>query len=130
VGGGNNHYDVASHCRSAAGAHKFLPEAKLCFMHPVKAERSDCRGLSQSWRATLLSLDTPEELDKIVRATRKRARDRPELCVRIRVSSDHSKLSLAAKFGAEPSEVADLLIATRQAADAPWHLLSMSAARR
>src|SRR3546814_13959107 len=40
------------------------------------------------------------------------------LLVRLRVSSDHSKLSLAAKFGAEPEDVADLLMATRQAADA------------
>src|SRR3546814_7226231 len=40
------------------------------------------------------------------------------LLVRLRVSSDHSKLSLAAKFGAEPEDVADLLMATRQASDA------------
>ena len=50
------------------------------------------------------SLDTMEELDKIVRATAS-----PEgvatdlnLLVRMRVSSEHSKLSLASKFGAEP----------------------------
>jgi ornithine decarboxylase len=40
------------------------------------------------------------------------------LCVRIRVSSEHAKLSLAAKFGAEPSEMKQLLIETRQVADA------------
>ena len=38
--------------------------------------------------------------------------------MRLRVSSDHSKLSLASKFGAEPEEVADLLMAARQASDA------------
>jgi ornithine decarboxylase len=38
--------------------------------------------------------------------------------VRIRVSSDHAKLSLASKFGAEPDEMKALLFATRQAADA------------
>jgi ornithine decarboxylase len=38
--------------------------------------------------------------------------------VRIRVSSEHSKLSLAAKFGADPAEMKQLLIATRQVADA------------
>ena len=48
------------------------------------------------------SLDTLDELDKIVRATGE-ASDL-NLCVRIRVSSDHSKLSLASKFGAEPEE--------------------------
>src|SRR3546814_15491156 len=57
-----------------------------------------------------------DELQKIVRAT-EGAQDL-NLLVRLRVSSDHSKLSLAAKFGAEPEEVADLLMATRQASDA------------
>ena len=56
-----------------------------------------------------------EELEKIVRATNG-ATDL-ELCVRIRVSSEHAKLSLASKFGADPLEVADLLVATRQVAD-------------
>src|SRR4029079_18382452 len=40
------------------------------------------------------------------------------LLVRIRVSSDHAKLSLASKFGADPRDVAALLFAARQAADA------------
>src|SRR3546814_13931795 len=57
-----------------------------------------------------------DELQKIVRAT-EGAQDL-NLLVRLRVSSDHSKLSLAAKFGAELEEVAELLMATRQAADA------------
>jgi len=66
------------------------------------------------------SLDTLDELDKIVRAT---SRDGVvatdlNLLVRIRVSSDHAKLSLASKFGADPRDVASLLMATRQAADA------------
>ena len=40
------------------------------------------------------------------------------MLVRLRVSSDHAKLSLAAKFGAEPHEVKALLMAARQASDA------------
>ena len=40
------------------------------------------------------------------------------LCVRLRVSSEHAKLSLGTKFGAEPNEVKALLFAARQAADA------------
>jgi ornithine decarboxylase len=55
-------------------------------------------------------------LEKIVRATRS-ASDL-NLLVRLRVSSDHSKLSLAAKFGAEPHEVKQILQAARQASDA------------
>ena len=38
--------------------------------------------------------------------------------MRLRVSSDHAKLRLAAKFGAEPNEVKALLQAARQASDA------------
>jgi ornithine decarboxylase len=66
------------------------------------------------------SLDTSEELDKIVRATSKDgvAASDLNLLVRIRVSSDHAKLSLASKFGADPNAVSALLMAARQAADA------------
>jgi ornithine decarboxylase len=66
------------------------------------------------------SLDTAEELEKIVRATSTDGVPASDLnlLVRIRVSSEHSKLSLASKFGADPRDVASLLMATRQAADA------------
>jgi ornithine decarboxylase len=66
------------------------------------------------------SLDTMDELEKILRATAKDgvAASDLNLLVRIRVSSEHAKLSLAAKFGAEPFEMKTLLIAARQAADA------------
>jgi ornithine decarboxylase len=114
---GITHYDVAS-LGEVRLVHKFLPDAKLCFMHPVKSERA----ISQAYHnhgVKTFSLDSQEELDKIVRATAKDgvlATDL-ELCVRIRVSSEHAKLSLASKFGAEPDKVADLLVATRQVAD-------------
>ncbi len=114
---GITHYDVAS-LGEVRLVHKFLPDAKLCFMHPVKSERA----IAQAYRnhgVRTFSIDSHEELEKIVRATTTDgvAATDLELCVRIRVSSDHAKLSLAAKFGAEPSEVADLLVATRQVAD-------------
>lgn len=114
---GITHYDVAS-LGEVRLVHKFLPEAKLCFMHPVKSERAIAQAYHNHGVKTF-SLDSHEELDKIVRAT---ATDGVpatdlELCVRIRVSSEHAKLSLASKFGAEPDKVADLLVATRQAAD-------------
>src|ERR1044072_8000535 len=84
-------------------------------MHPVKAEEAIAEAYF-THNVRTFSLDTIEELEKIVRAT-KGATDL-ELLVRIRVSSEHAKLSLAAKFGAEPSEMKALLMATRQAADA------------
>ncbi len=114
---GITHYDVAS-LGEVRLVHKFLPDAKLCFMHPVKSERSIAQAYHNHGVKTF-SLDSHEELDKIVRATATDcvpAADL-ELCVRIRVSSEHAKLSLASKFGAEPDRVADLLVATRQVAD-------------
>jgi ornithine decarboxylase len=115
---GITHYDVASlgEVRLVAGV---LPEATLCFMHPVKAEEAIAEAYFEHGVRTF-SLDTLEELDKILRATATGGVPASDLnlLVRLRVSSDHAKLSLAAKFGAEPAEVRALLMATRQAADA------------
>jgi len=111
---GVTHYDVASIAEVRLVA-ETLPEAVSCFMHPVKAEEA-IREAYFSHGVRTFSLDTMEELDKIVRATE--AAEDLNLLVRIRVSSDHAKLSLASKFGAEPSEMKALLIAARQASDA------------
>ncbi|QIK96087.1 type III PLP-dependent enzyme [Sphingomonas sp. HDW15A] len=116
---GITHYDVASLGEVRLVA-ETLPGATLCFMHPVKAEEAIAEAYFTHGVRTF-SLDTLEELEKIVRATT--AEDASvatdlNLLVRLRVSSDHSKLSLAAKFGAEPNEVKTLLMAARQASDA------------
>ena len=111
---GITHYDVASIAEVRLVA-QTLPDAKLCFMHPVKAEEAIAEAYHVHGVRTF-SLDTMDELEKIVRATDE-ATDL-ELCVRLRVSSEHSELSLASKFGAELGETRDLLMATRQAADA------------
>jgi ornithine decarboxylase len=110
---GVTHYDVASIAEVRLVA-KTLPDAVQCFMHPVKAEEAIAEAYQLGVRT--FSLDTMEELDKIVRATG--GASDLNLCVRIRVSSEHSKLSLAAKFGADPGEMKALLFAARQAADA------------
>ncbi len=111
---GITHYDVASIAEVRLVA-RTLPEATLCFMHPVKAEEAIAEAYFTHGVRTF-SLDSLEELDKVVRATRD-ASDLT-LCVRLRVSSEHSKLSLASKFGAAPHEAKELLFAARQAADA------------
>ena len=115
---GLTHYDVAS-IGEVRLVHDTLPEAVICFMHPVKAEEAIAEAYFEHGVRTF-SLDTPEELDKIVRATSTDgvAASDLNLLVRIRVSSDHAKLSLASKFGADPREVSALLMAARQAADA------------
>jgi ornithine decarboxylase len=111
---GVTHFDVASIAEVRLVA-STLPEAVICFMHPVKAEEAIAEAYRDHGVRTF-SLDTMEELEKILRATGD-ATDL-NLCVRLRVSSDHAKLSLASKFGAEPGETKELLFAARQAADA------------
>jgi ornithine decarboxylase len=111
---GITHYDVAS-IGEVRLVSRLLPEATLCFMHPVKAEEAIAEAYFQHG-VRVFSLDSIEELEKIMSATHHAAD--LTLCVRIRVSSDHSKLSLASKFGAAPGETKALLMAARQAADA------------
>jgi len=111
---GITHFDVASIAEVRLVA-AIAPQATLCFMHPVKAEEA-IREAYFAYGVRTFSLDSLEELEKIMRAT-DQATDLT-LCVRLRVPNDHAKLSLGAKFGAAPHEVKALLFATRQAADA------------
>ena len=115
---GVTHYDVAS-IGEVRLVHETLPDAVQCFMHPVKAEEAIAEAYFEH-NVRTFSLDTPEELDKIVRATSTNGVPASDLnlLVRIRVSSDHAKLSLASKFGADPRDVSALLVAARQASDA------------
>ena len=110
---GITHYDVASiaEVRLVRGV---LPEAVLCFMHPVKPEAAIVEAYHQHG-VRVFSLDTHEELDKIVRATK--AAEDLSLCVRLRVSSDYAQLSLASKFGIDLADAAPLLQAARQHSD-------------
>ena len=74
-GKGVTHYDVAS-IGEVRLVHETLPEAVLCFMHPVKAEEAIAEAYFEHGVKTF-SLDTIEELDKIVRAPRRTALRRP-----------------------------------------------------
>jgi ornithine decarboxylase len=115
---GVTHYDVAS-IGEVRLVHETLPDAMICLMHPVKAEEAIAEAYFE-YGVKTFSLDTLDELEKIVRATSKDgvlATDL-NLLVRISVDNGHAKLSLGAKFGAEPHEMKQLLIATRQVADA------------
>ncbi|WP_167953600.1 type III PLP-dependent enzyme [Sphingomonas jejuensis] len=111
---GITHFDVAS-IAEVRLVSRLLPEATLCFMHPVKAEEAIAEAYEHHG-VRVFSLDSMDELEKIMRATGN-ATDLT-LCVRLRVSSEHSKLSLASKFGVAPDEAKALLFAARQAADA------------
>jgi ornithine decarboxylase len=115
---GITHFDVASiaEVRRVRG---LLPPATLCFMHPIKGSEAIAEAYHQHGVRTF-SLDSLAELDKIVAATGTDGVAAADLtlCVRLRVSSSHSKLSLASKFGIAADEAAPLLMATRQVADA------------
>jgi ornithine decarboxylase len=115
---GVTHYDVAS-IGEVRLVHETLPEAVLCFMHPVKAEEAIAEAYFDHGVKTF-SLDTLDELKKIIRATSKDgvAPTDLNLLVRLRVDNQHARLSLGAKFGAAPEDVKALLFAARQAADA------------
>lgn len=116
--GGIRHFDVASiaEVRLVRG---LLADAVLAFMHPVKAEEA----IAEAYHVhgvRIFSLDTHEELAKIVRACSTDGVPAADLtlCVRLKVSSAHSKLSLASKFGIGVADAPALLLAARQAADA------------
>ena len=115
---GVTHYDVAS-IAEVRLVRQTLPGATLCFMHPVKTPRAIAEAYHHHGVRTF-SLDTVEELEKIVDACADEqgnpARDL-KLCVRIRVSSDYSELSLASKFGCDLIEAPLLLQQTRQHCD-------------
>jgi ornithine decarboxylase len=115
---GVTHYDVAS-IAEVRLVRETLPQAELCFMHPVKPAAAIAEAYKVHGVRTF-SLDSHEELAKIVKAT---ADENGEpaadlrLCVRLRVSSEYSELSLASKFGVDLADAAPLLQATRQVAD-------------
>ena len=111
---GVTHYDVAS-IGEVRMVRETLPDAKLCFMHPVKTKSAIREAYTQHGVRTF-SLDTMEELAKIVEATD--AAQDLQLLVRLRVSSEHSELSLASKFGVDLADATPLLQATRQHCDA------------
>ena len=117
-GAGVTHYDVAS-ITEVRLVRATLPDAVLCFMHPVKTPNA-IREAYHVHGVRVFSLDSLEELEKIVDATSAddgTAAGDLSLCVRLRVSSEYSELSLAAKFGVDLADAKELLQATRQVAD-------------
>ncbi|MGB3806045.1 MAG: type III PLP-dependent enzyme, partial [Erythrobacter sp.] len=116
---GVTHYDVAS-IAEVRLARATLPDAVLCFMHPIKTG-SAIREAYHRHGVKTFSLDTIEELEKIVEACRDPETGAPardlRLCVRLRVSSEHAQLSLASKFGCDLIEAPVLLQQARQHCD-------------
>ena len=116
---GVTNYDVAS-IAEVRLVRALLPEAVLCFMHPIKTRGAIKEAYFQHGVKTF-SLDSIEELEKIVDCCRDPETGEPasdlRLCVRVRVSSEYSELSLASKFGCDLTEAPELLQLTRQHCD-------------
>ena len=116
---GVTHFDVAS-IAEVRRVRAALPGAELCFMHPIKRRRAIAEAYHTHGVKTF-SLDTLEELEKIVEACADPETGEPasdlRLCVRLRVSSEYAELSLAAKFGCELADAPGLLQTARQHCD-------------
>jgi ornithine decarboxylase len=115
---GISHYDVAS-IAEVRLTREVLPDAQLCFMHPVKSLSAIAEAYHTHGCRTF-SLDSEEELDKIVEACRDELGNPAtdlRLCVRLRVSSEYAELSLASKFGCDLAEAPGLLQRSRQHSD-------------
>ncbi|WP_299192122.1 type III PLP-dependent enzyme [uncultured Erythrobacter sp.] len=116
---GVTHYDVAS-IAEVRLVRALLPEATLCFMHPIKT-RGAIREAYHTHGVRTFSLDSIEELEKIVEVCSDPETGEPatdlRLCVRLRVSSEYSELSLASKFGCDLLEAPGLLQNARQHCD-------------
>ncbi|MBY0421340.1 MAG: type III PLP-dependent enzyme [Parvularculaceae bacterium] len=102
-------FDVASLPEIELVASRF-PEARLAFMHPVKA-RSAIRRAFFDYGVRVFSLDSEAELQKIVQET-DGARDL-HLVIRLAVNGDWAQHKLTTKFGAAGTEAVSLLRAAR-----------------
>ncbi|WP_369058479.1 type III PLP-dependent enzyme [Caulobacter sp. 73W] len=111
---------------AAAGVHSFdvasvpeielvaehAPGSRMAFMHPVKSRRAIAAAYHDHGVRTF-SLDTHEELEKILEATGG-AKDL-NLIVRLGVSAEGASYSLSGKFGVDLHQAPALLLAARQA---------------
>ena len=113
-GAGIRHFDVASLPELEDAA--TIPGVELHFMHPVKSRNAIRHAYELGIRS--YSLDSEDELQKIVEETTGRfgpARDL-NLYVRISVPPKNSRIPLERKFGIQGAAAARLLLKTRQVA--------------
>ncbi len=104
-------FDVAS-LNEIELVSQYAPGSRMAFMHPVKSRRAITEAYHTHGVRTF-SLDTHEELAKILEAT-ENAKDL-NLIVRLAVTAEGAAYSLSGKFGVDPHQAPDLLLATRRA---------------
>jgi ornithine decarboxylase len=109
---GVTNFDVASIAETQMIAERF-PNARISYMHPVK-NRASIRQAYFEYGVKDYSLDTEEELDKIMSST-DGAKDLT-LLVRLAVPNVHSEINLSEKFGVSFADAPDLMMQTRKKA--------------
>ena len=114
-GAGIRHFDVASLPEIEDAA--TIPGAELHFMHPVKSRESIRRAYHEHGVRSF-SLDTEDELKKIVEETAGPSGPARDLAlfVRIAVPAINSRIPLERKFGTMGQKAARVLVKTRQVA--------------
>lgn len=110
---GITHFDVASINEVKLINNLFKDDAKMYYMHPIKPYESIVEAYHKFGIRTF-SLDTIDELNKIIKAT-KNAKDL-NLCVRLAIPHGHAAIDLSGKFGILPSESVNLIRKTRAVA--------------
>ena len=114
-GAGVRHFDVASLPEVEDAA--TIPGAELHYMNPVKSRESIRRAYHEHGIRSF-SLDTEDELNKIIDETRGPSGPARDLVlfVRIVVPAINSRIPLERKFGTTGPKAAELLVKARQAA--------------
>ena len=111
VENGVTSFDVASVPEIELVA-QHAPGSRMAFMHPVKSRAAIAAAYFDHGVKTF-SLDTHEELEKILAATQG-AKDL-NLIVRLGVAAEGAAYSLAGKFGVDQHQAPGLLLAARRA---------------
>ena len=102
---GIDRFDVAS-INEIKLIKKLFPKAHTYYMNTIKS-REHIQEAYFNYNIRDFSLDTKEELQKIIEATNN-AKDLT-LYVRVSISNEHAEIDLSQKFGALPSEALGLL---------------------
>ena len=110
INSGIDNFDFAS-IKELQTIKEIHPKGKCFYMNTIKS-REDIKEAYYNYGIKIFSLDTKDELIKIIESTN-HAKDL-ELFVRVSVSNEHAEIDLSKKFGALTSEAVGLLRLTKQ----------------
>ena len=110
INSGIDNFDFAS-IKELQTIKEMHPKGKCFYMNTIKS-REDIKEAYYNYGIKIFSLDTKDELIKIIESTN-HAKDL-ELFVRVSVSNEHAEIDLSKKFGAISAEAIGLLRLTKQ----------------